>query len=269
MRALRYARSAARSLLRGRHGALMGSEFQAPDWDVYAMDFKRPFEPLEAPAREARIVDNALAALVTAGVLPHRDYDPGRYLAMRNAVQDRFEIPWTAITPRVQRLIYAINAVHRPAVMVAAGVFCGFTFISNAGAAIGPGGVYTARALVGLEIDPGEAARAERNVRRIDPTGVGRIVAADAVGWCAAWKDPIDLLYLDADAEGEEGKSIYLRIARAAWDRMPRGSLLLAHNSVNSARKIATYLDFVRDPRNCRASVNVVVDSEGLEVSLK
>jgi predicted O-methyltransferase YrrM len=94
-------------------------------------------------------------------------------------------------------------------------------------------------------------------------------VAADAVEFCAAWTDDIDLLYLDAEAEGPGGKDIYLRIAQAAWNRMPRGALLLAHNSVNSARAIRGYLDFVRDRAHCRASVNMVVDSEGLEVSVK
>jgi hypothetical protein len=36
--------------------------------------------------------------------------------------------------------------------MIAAGIFCGNTFISNAGAAVGPGACYTARELVGLEV---------------------------------------------------------------------------------------------------------------------
>ena len=36
-------------------------------------------------------------------------------------------------------------------------MFCGNTFISNAGAAVGPGAVYEATALVGLEIDPRKA----------------------------------------------------------------------------------------------------------------
>jgi len=46
---------------------------------------------------------------------------------------EQFEVPWTAISPRVQRLIWAINAIRRPANMIAAGVFCGNTFIFNAG----------------------------------------------------------------------------------------------------------------------------------------
>ena len=43
------------------------------------------------------------------------------------------------------------------------GVFCGNTFISNAGAAVGPGACYQARSLVGVEIKPAEAERARVN----------------------------------------------------------------------------------------------------------
>lgn len=264
-----HLKALARAALRGRYGATAPGEFVAPDWDLYTMDIRRPFESIESEQREARIVQAALEALRREGILPTTAYDVTRYAALRRQVQATFDIPWTAITPRMQRLIYAINAIHRPRTMIAAGVFCGNTFISNAGAAAGAGAVYEARALIGLEIDPTEAARAERNVRGIDPTGVARILAADAIEYCRTYPDPIDLLYLDADEEGGRGKTIYLAITEAAWPRLRPGALLLAHNSVNDARELRPYLDFVRDPRNCRASLNMVVDGEGLEVSIK
>lgn len=269
MSALSFARYLARRVVRGSYGAMVGREFQAPDWDIYRMDVKRPFEPIERPEREVRMVDSALHALHRAGTIRETRYDHACYLAMREAVQHEFEIPWTAISPRVQRLIYAINAIHRPDVMIAAGVFCGNTFISNAGAAVGPGAVYTARALIGIEINPEEAQRAERNVRRIDRTRIARIVADDAVEYCTKWSDRIDLLYLDADGDRGRGKGIYREILDAAWDKMPKGALVLAHNSINSATAMRDYLDFVRDPAHCSASVNVVLDWEGLEVTRK
>lgn len=42
---------------------------------------------------------------------------------------------------------------------------------------------------------------------------------------------------------------------------------MLAHNSVNSAERLADYLQFVRNPG--RMSVNVILDLEGLEVSAR
>ena len=122
---------------------------------------------------------------------------------------------------------------------------------------------------LGVEILPDEAARAERNVRRLDPTGVARVVAADAVDVVRDFKDPIDLLYLDADGDAARGKGIYLDILRAGYDRMPPGAVVLAHNSVNAAERLKDYLDFVRDQRHMRASINVIFDGEGLECSAR
>jgi predicted O-methyltransferase YrrM len=247
----------------------VASEFRTPDAGEYRMEYDQPHRELEPPDAEITVVDEALAALAAAGMLPHTRYDHEKFLAHRAAVREHFEIPWTAITPRMQRLLYAINAIVQPANMIAAGCFCGNTFISNAGAAAGPGACYEARQLIGVEILTEEAERAERNVRRIDPTGVARVIAGDAVEFVAAFDGAIPVLYLDASVPGEKGKTIYLDILQACLDKIPPGGLVLAHNSVNCAKKLSTYLDFVRDETNFRASVNVILDGEGLEVSMK
>jgi predicted O-methyltransferase YrrM len=247
----------------------MPREFRTSDWDTYRMDFQQPFRTLEPLEDEVRIVDEALAELVTDGLLPHARYDGDKLLAHRAAVAERFEIPWTAISPRMQRLLYALNAIRQPRNMIAAGVFCGNTFISNAGAGVGPGACYTADALIGVEIKPEEAERAERNVRAIDPTGVARILADDALDVVAAFEGPIDLLYLDADGDRGRGKGIYLEILQAAYAKLSPGALVLAHNSENAGERLGPYLAWVRDPATMRASLNVVFDPEGLEVSAK
>ena len=246
----------------------MPAEYRSDDWNDYRMTYAEPHRELEPVSREIAAVDAALDVLRDAGILPHTRYDHGKMLAHRRAVAELFDIPWTAITPRMQRLLYAVNAIVRPANMIAAGVFCGNTFISNAGAAVGPGACYAAKQLIGVEIKPEEAERAERNVRKLDPTGVARVVAADALDVVRDFPDPIHLLYLDADGAGGKGKGVYLEILEAGLDRMPEGAVVLAHNSVNSAERLKDYLAFVRDKRNFRASVNVVIDPEGLEVSV-
>jgi predicted O-methyltransferase YrrM len=247
----------------------MSLTYRAGDWDTYRMNYSAPHLDIEPAEREIAVTAGALEALREAGALPHTEYNHEKFFAHRQAVREAFDIPWTAITPRMQRLLYAINAIVHPRNMIAAGVFCGNTFISNAGAAVGPGACYTAEALVGVEIKPEEAERAELNVRLIDPTGVARVVAADAVDLVAAFPHPIDLLYLDADGDRGRGKGIYLEITEAGLDRLHPGSLVLAHNSVNCAGALADYLAFVRDPANMRASVNVIIDGEGLEVSVR
>ncbi|NQU11744.1 hypothetical protein HQ590_13195 [bacterium] len=247
----------------------MSLEHRAPDWESYRMDYRAPFRELEPVEREIAVVNDALQVLVAARALPNERYDHAKLAAHRRAVQDRFEIPWSAISPRMLRLLYAINAVHQPAILIAAGVFCGNTFVSNAGAAVGPGACYEARELIGIEIRPAEAARAERNVRTLDPTGVARVVTGDAVPFCRAFTRPIDLLYLDADGDRDRGKGIYLEILESCYGRLPAGALVLAHNSVNGGPQLDRYLAFVRDPHHFRESVNVVLDPEGLEVSLR
>jgi len=233
------------------------------------MEYSDPHRALEPLEKEIAVVNDALKTLQDVGVLPHTTYDHARMLAHRQAVKDLFEIPWTAITPRMQRLLYALNAITQPRNMIAAGVFCGNTFISNAGAAVGPGACYQAEQLIGVEIRPEEAKRAERNVRRIDPTGVAHVVAADAVDVVREFPGRIHLLYLDADGDARRGKGIYLDILEEGYEKMPPGSLVLAHNSVNSAERLKHYLEFVRDPAHFKASVNVILDIEGLEVSVK
>ena len=47
------------------------------------------------------------------------------------------------------------------------------------------------------------------------------------------------------------------------------GGIVLAHNSVNCAARLENYLRFVRDESHMRASVNVIFDIEGLEVSVR
>jgi predicted O-methyltransferase YrrM len=248
----------------------MALTFQAPDWREYVMDWYEPHRQVEPLEREVETIDQALDALVEGEILPHAQYDTQKMLAHREAVRDTFDIPWTAISHRMQRLLYAINAISQPRVMVAVGIFCGNTFISNAGAAIGPGADYTAQQLVGLEIRPGEAERARRNVTKL--VGVRKnteILAEDGIPWLQRYPGTIDLLYLDADGPRGQGKSIYLELLNAGLHALRSGSLVLAHNSVNDARGMSDYLDYVQNPSNFAASMNMIVDDQGLEVSIR
>lgn len=256
------------AILSGRERRrVMPSEFRVDDWQRYRMEWSKPHEVLEPLEDEVAVIDDALEAILSAGVLPHVRYDTDKMLAHREAVKEHFDIPWTAITPRMQRLLYAVNAIHQPRVMVAVGIFCGNTFVSNAGAALGPGKCYDAGRLVGIELREEEAARAARNAARIDREGKAEIVAADGVQWLREFEGTVDLLYLDADGGAGRGKSIYMDLLEAAMPSLGPGSLVLAHNSVNSADSLAEYLRHVRNTGNFAASINMVVDDQGLEVS--
>jgi predicted O-methyltransferase YrrM len=250
----------------------MAQTYTAKGWRQYRMSWHDPHRQVEPLAREIEIVDQALKTLAKAGVLPHARYDADKMMAHRIAVRERFDIPWTAISPRMQRLLYAINAIAQPQVLVAVGVFCGNTFISNAGAALGPGACYSAKRVVGIEIRPREAARARRNVATIhtneDGGTLAEIIAADGISWLEDTDETIDLLYLDADGGPRGAKSIYFELLQASLHALRPGSLVLAHNSVNAAHSMDDYLSYVRDPALFRESVNMIVDDQGLEVSV-
>jgi predicted O-methyltransferase YrrM len=246
----------------------MIEQFEAEGWREYVMNWHRPHRALEPLDEEIAVIDRALDALVARGILPYASYDQARFAAHRRAVRERFDIPWTAISPRMQRLLYAINAIAEPAVMVAVGIFCGNTFISNAGAAIGPGAAYKAERVVGLEIRPDEADRARRNVATLAHDGVAvDILGEDGGPWLRDFEGTIDLLYLDADGPVGRGKSIYLDLLESGMHALDSGSLVLAHNSVNAAHQLSDYLTFVRTSDRFVESVNMVVDDQGLEVS--
>jgi predicted O-methyltransferase YrrM len=248
----------------------MAQAYAADGWERYVMRWRDPHRRLEPLQREIAVVDEALATLVNAGVLPHSRYDGAKMLAHRESVRSTFDIPWTAISPRMQRLLYAINAIAEPRVMVAVGIYCGNTYISNAGAALGPGACYEAERLVGIEIQPRDAERARRNVAAlVGAHPAAEILAADGIPWLNQHHGTIHLLYLDADGPSGSGKSIYLDLLQAGEHALVPGSLVLAHNSVNSAHTMVDYLSYVRDASRFRESVNVIVDDQGLEVSVR
>lgn len=242
---------------------------EAPDWRQYAMVYHEPHKDLEPIEKEVAVVASALKVLHACAIIPTMEYDHEKMLAHRRLVRDTFEIPWTAITPRVQRLLYAISATAQPRTLIAAGIFCGNTFISCAGAAVGAGACYRAERLIGVEIDPERAEMARRNLAKVDPDGVTEIRCEDAVKTAREFKGKIDMLYLDADGGPEKGKGVYLDILEAAYDRLPPGAMVLAHNSVNCAERLQHYLAFVRDSAHMRESVNVIIDGEGVEVTVR
>ncbi len=247
----------------------MESTFEAKDWRSYLVSTDDPHRTIESQAQEARVISQALRALVAAHILPHATYDHQRMQAHRDAVRRCFAIPWTTLSPRMERLLYAINAISQPRVMVAVGIFCGNTLAANAGPAVGPGRVYRASRIVGIEIDPERADQARHNISSIDPDGHVEICVVDALSWLASFAGNIDLLYLDAGSRSQGTKSIYLDLLKSAEHALPPGSLVLAHNSVNSADQLSRYLARVRSPCLFRQSANMIVDDQGLEVSLR
>jgi len=238
---------------------------------------KDAFHYFEEEQCEVEAVDGALNALVSQGIIATQEYDRAAFDRFRARVKESFDIPWTGISPRMRRAIYAINAIYKPQSTVCAGIFCGYTFICNAGASLGPGACYESDHLIGIEILESEAKRAANNVDRFAGGNGAAIVCADAAAWLESVCDfGVDLLYIDAKPLAFDpanpfsrgaGESEYFTIVKAAMQHLNKGALVLAHNSVNASAFLGDYLDFVRS-KQFRASMNVMIDDAGLEVSI-
>ncbi|MGQ9524283.1 MAG: O-methyltransferase [Armatimonadota bacterium] len=240
------------------------------------MSFRR-IPMMEWNVTEEQAVDRALELLREDGFLEDgRVCDHGKFDLLRTAVRREFRVPWTSITPPMERLLYAINAAHRPKRFVGIGIYCGNTLIWNIGAAVGPGKCYTAEALLGVEIEPESAAIAAGNLERIGVLQDVELLVEDGHQTLDRIDGPIDLLYLDATGplpgtSGPSTKLIYLSLLQHAYDKLRPGSLVLAHDTVPRwfVESAGAYLEFVRDPDHFRASVSLEPDTEGLEVSVR
>ena len=91
----------------------------------------------------------------------------------------------------------------------------------------------------------------------------------DGIEWLEKFDDTVDLLYVDADGRGGKGKSIYYEVVEAAMHALKPGSLVVTHNSVNSGSELTDFFSVVRDESKFRQSVNVFIDDQGIEVSVK
>ncbi|MEM6359402.1 MAG: hypothetical protein AAF731_04885 [Bacteroidota bacterium] len=231
----------------------------------------------ESEEEEILEIDKALQTLVTTKIISNSTYDLKKYTDFLEAVKHSFHIPWTGISPRMRRLIYSINAIHQPNVIVCAGIFCGYTFICNAGASIGPGAYYNSEASTGIELLEKEANLAMENVEKFAPGEGNSIICDDAISWFTnKCNKKIDLLYLDAKSidfdprnqtySNGPTKSLYLKILKKALPHLSPNALVLAHNSQNAKETIGDYLNFVRSDK-FSASVNLIIDDAGLEVS--
>jgi len=226
---------------------------------------------------EAENIDKSIAQMRELGVLTGSgECNHTLFENLRSAVKEHFEVPWTSITPPMERMLYSIAAVNQPRNIVAIGIFCGNTLIWNIGAACGPGGCYSANRLVGVEVENESAVLARTNLERLGVLNSVELLDEDGHETLDKADYPIDLLYLDANGPlpgttGPSTKMIYLTLLQRAYDKMPPGSLVVAHDTLPEwfVRNAGEYLDFVRNPAHFRESVSVEPDKVGIEVSVK
>lgn len=228
-----------------------------------------PANQLEDSASEGIAVNLALSAMVRAMVISAGDLDEHRYITFKRSVDTALDVgPWR-ISPRAQRLLYGIASLTKPSFLMAADCGSGLGLIFASGPAIGSKPVYAATDMVGCELQLAEAARAERNVRQVDHTGLVRIVPEESLQYLQKLDKPIDMLLLgNGENPAINYTRQYLPILKAALPHMRRGSIVIAQGSMSASVQLRDYLAFVRNSNNMPLSMNIVIDPMGFEVSM-
>jgi predicted O-methyltransferase YrrM len=220
---------------------------------------------------EVEISTATLALLKQIGVIDAgATYSLEAFEKLRQEVRAHFEIPDTAFSPVMERLLYLLASVKRPKRILGIGVFCGYTLVWTAGASCNGGKVYQADKVYGIDIDVEAIGVAKQNFSRLAESDHVELVAEDGRVTADRLAGPFDCLYLDADSH-ENGKGIYLELLQTLYPKLSKGGWVLAHDTTLPAfrRQLEGYLDFVRDRAKFSESISFDVDLFGLELSIK
>jgi|SRR5687767_1320806 len=144
----------------------------------------------------------------------------------------------------------------------------GAKVVAELGTSIGYSGIWfclalrhTGGKLVTFEIDAGRAAKARTNFKRAGVDNMVTLVEGDAHVEVNKLKEPIDLVFLDADKEG------YLDYLEKLLPLVRPGGLVVAHN-MNQRQADPRYVKAITtNPRLETLFVNM--ESSGIAVTLK
>jgi predicted O-methyltransferase YrrM len=220
---------------------------------------------------ESEISTAVLALLKQIGVIDAgATYSLEAFEALRRQVRAHFEIPDTAMSPVMERLLYLLASVKRPKRILGIGIFCGYTLAWTAGASCNGGKVYQGAEVCGVDIDAEAIGVARRNFSRLADSDHVELVAEDGRVTAERLAGPFDCLYLDADSS-ENGKGIYLELLQTLYPKLSKGGWVLAHDTTLPAfqPRLEGYLSFVRDRHKFSESISFDVDLFGLELSIK
>jgi len=236
---------------------------------------------------ETGIVDAALELLKNKSHVPDSaDYDRLAVDAHRALLKDEFEGSWTSLSPTMERLIYMLTSVRRPAHLLELGSFWGYTLGWFAGPCIGPDRAYAAERIIGVDVDADMVEKARANFRKLENVSEVELIAEDARTALDRIDGPLDFVYLEAKYENRaiaaaqaSGESdtlgpvggLYLILLRQLYDRLPEGAWVMAHDNLDwTARKeLAPYLAFVRDKAHFSESICFDIDDCGMELSIR
>lgn len=236
---------------------------------------------------ELTIVGEALDLLKRAGHVPvSADYDRQAVDAHRARLKEKFEGPWTTLSPTMERLMYMLTSVRRPQHLLELGSFWGYTLGWFAGPCIGPARAYTPERIIGIDVDADMVKKAKSNFKKLENVESVELIAEDARKALGHIDGPFDFVYIEAKYENRqiakaeaEGLSdpygpvpyLYLVLLKQLYDRLPSGAWVIAHDNLDwtAQKQMAPYLEFVRDKAHFSESICFDIDDCGMELSIK
>ncbi len=225
---------------------------------------------LSRSSKEESIVEAARQMLVSLKLIcSEACYNLKAFESLRSDVKREFTGTWTSITPVMERLMYMLTAVKRPARLVELGSFWGNTLAWFAGPCIGSKQEYTAEKIHGVDIEVEMTRQARENFAKLDNCEAVELIGEDASTALSRIDGPIDFLYLEA--KDENCVNGYLQFLKQAYDKLPKGAWVIAHDSTHPDHKdeLRPYLEWVRDNCNFAESISFDIDQFGLELSIK
>jgi predicted O-methyltransferase YrrM len=112
------------------------------------------------------------------------------------------------------------------------------------------------------ELDPKNVARARENLKRAGVQNLVTIVEGDAHETVTRLKEPIDIVFIDADKPG------YADYFKKLQPLVRPGGLILAHNTTNTGRQMPDYFTAVTTDTNLD-TIFLGQQSVGIGVTLK
>ena len=116
--------------------------------------------------------------------------------------------------------------------------------------------------LITHEIDEGRAKLASENFKRAGVDKIVTLVFGDAHKEIAKIKEPIDMVFMDADKAG------YLDYLKKLLPKVKPGGLIVAHNVRSQASSMKPYLDAINTDKNLE-TLYLHMSGTGVSVSMK
>lgn len=169
-----------------------------------------------------------------------------------------FDQAYLPVPPEVGRFLYVLARASRPKYIVEVGTSFGVSAIHFACALKDNG----AGRLISSELSRAKAKAAGENLASLGLEGLVDIRCGDAFEMLERLEDPIDLLFLDGWKDG------YLPLLKLLEPSLHSGSLVVADDIKLFPERLASYLEYVRNPKNRYRSVELAI-GDGVELTVR